>query len=131
MNGIATPLVIGVTSTAAALAEGGDQLVAEEGLACGARLIAPLPLPRDMYAHDFTEIEIRENFDALCAWADVIQLPLLPGHTLTDIARPGVARDRQYAQAGAFVARHCHLLLAIWACGAINWVAAMSGWSAI
>ena len=97
-----------------ALAEGGDQLVAEEGLACGARLIAPLPLPRDMYAHDFTEIEIRENFDALCARARVIQLPLLPGHTLTDIAQSGVERNRQYAQAGAFVARHCHLLLAIW-----------------
>ena len=97
-----------------ALAEGGDQLVAEEALRSGARLIAPLPLPRDMYAHDFTAIDIRENFDALCAQAQVIQLPLLPGHTLTDIAQSGVARDRQYAQAGAFVARHCHLLLAIW-----------------
>jgi len=97
-----------------ALAEGGDQFVAEEALRSGARLIAPLPLPRDMYAHDFTAIEVRENFDALCAQAQVIQLPLLPGHTLTDIAQSGVERNRQYAQAGAFMARHCHLLLAIW-----------------
>jgi hypothetical protein len=97
-----------------ALAEGGDQLVAEEGLACGARLIAPLPLPRDLYERDFTDAAPRQSFDALCAQAQVIQLPLLPGHTLEDIAQSGVERNRQYAQAGAFVARHCHLLLAIW-----------------
>jgi len=97
-----------------ALAEGGDQLVAQEGLECGARLIAPLPLPREMYAQDFTDPGTRAAFDSLCARAQVIQLPLLPGHTLIDIAQSGVERNRQYAQAGAFVARHCHLLLAIW-----------------
>lgn len=97
-----------------ALAEGGDQIVAEEGLRCGAQLIAPLPLPRDLYERDFTDDATRASFDALCARAHVIQLPLLPGHTLEDIAQSGVERNRQYAQAGAFVARHCHLLLAIW-----------------
>jgi len=97
-----------------ALAEGGDQLAAQEGLECGARLIAPLPLPREMYAQDFTDAGTRAVFDSLCARAHVIQLPLLPGHTLIDIAQSGVERNRQYAQAGAFVARHCHLLLAIW-----------------
>ena len=88
-----------------ALAEGGDQLVAQEGLECGARLIAPLPLPREMYAQDFTDPGTRAAFDSLCARAQVIQLPLLPGHTLIDIAQSGVERNRQYAQAGAFVAR--------------------------
>jgi hypothetical protein len=97
-----------------ALAEGGDQLVAQEGLECGARLIAPLPLPREMYAQDFTDGGTRAAFDSLCAQAHVIQLPLLPGHTLMDVAQTGLERNRQYAQAGAFVARHCHLLLAIW-----------------
>ena len=97
-----------------ALAEGGDQWVAEEGLNCGARLIAPLPLPRDLYERDFIEDATRTAFDALCARAKVIQLPLLPGHTLTDIAQSGLERNRQYAHSGAFVARHCHLLLAIW-----------------
>ena len=97
-----------------ALAEGGDQLVAQEGLECGARLVAPLPLPREMYAQDFTDAGTRAAFDSLCARAQVIQLPLLPGHTLVDIAQSGLERNRQYAQAGAFVARHCHLLLAIW-----------------
>ena len=97
-----------------ALAEGGDQLVAQESLNLGARLIAPLPLPREMYAQDFTDAATRATFDSLCTQAHVIQLPLLPGHTLIDIAQSGVERNRQYAQAGAFVARHCHLLLAIW-----------------
>lgn len=104
-----SPLVV-----LSALAEGGDQLVAEEGLACGARLIAPLPLPRDLYEHDFADAATRTAFNALCAQAQVIRLPLLHGHTLQAIAHPGVERNRQYAQAGAFVARHCHLLLAIW-----------------
>ncbi|HET7556800.1 MAG TPA: hypothetical protein VFK08_01850 [Rhodanobacteraceae bacterium] len=104
-----SPLVV-----VSALAEGGDQLVAEEGLACGARLVAPLPLPRDLYERDFTDDATRAAFDALCAQAHVIRLPLLPGHTLEGVAQPGVERNRQYAQAGAFVARHCHLLLAIW-----------------
>ena len=104
-----SPLVV-----LSALAEGGDQLVAEEGLACGARLVAPLPLPRALYERDFTDDATRATFDALCAQARVIRLPLLPGHTPDDIARSGRERNRQYAQAGAFVARHCHLLLAIW-----------------
>jgi len=104
-----SPLVV-----LSALAQGGDQLVAQEGLHCGARLIAPLPLPRDFYERDFTDDATREAFDALCAQAHVIQLPLLPGHSLENIAQSGVQRNRQYAQAGAFVARHCHLLLAIW-----------------
>ena len=45
-----------------ALAAGGDQLVAEEALALGARLIAPLPLPRAVYARDFTAAADREYF---------------------------------------------------------------------
>ncbi|HEX6612861.1 MAG TPA: hypothetical protein VF022_03235 [Rhodanobacteraceae bacterium] len=104
-----SPLVV-----LSALAEGGDQLVAQEGLNCGARLIAPLPLPRDLYERDFSDDATRAAFDALCAQAHVIQLPLLPGHTLAGISQSGVERNHQYAQAGAFVARHCHLLLAIW-----------------
>ncbi|HWG10397.1 MAG TPA: hypothetical protein VN693_02745 [Rhodanobacteraceae bacterium] len=96
------------------LAEGGDQLVAEEGLQLGATLIAPLPFARELYAQDFTDDATRAAFDSLCARAHMIHLPLLPNHTLDDIALSGVERNRQYAQAGAFVARHCHLLLAIW-----------------
>lgn len=96
------------------LAEGGDQLVAQVGLECGAELVAPLPFSRDLYAKDFNDPVARERFEALCARARLIELPLLPAHTFDQVRREGLERNRQYANAGMFVARHCHLLLAIW-----------------
>jgi len=96
------------------LAEGGDQLVAEEGLKLGAQLIAPLPFARELYAQDFTDAAARAQFESLCLQARVIELPLLTGHTHAAVSVPGDARNRQYAHAGMFVARHCHLLLGIW-----------------
>ena len=96
------------------LAEGSDQLVAREALAIGARLVAPLPLPVDDYARDFADAPVRAEFDALRAQADVLVLPLLAGASVDAVATPGPARDRQYAQAGVFVASHCHVLLALW-----------------
>jgi len=97
-----------------ALAEGGDQWVAEEALAAGARLIAPLPMPLQSYAGDFTDAASRAAFTALCQRAEVLQLPALPGATPASIAVQGDARDRQYAQAGVFIASHSHILLAVW-----------------
>lgn len=97
-----------------ALAEGGDQLVAEEAIAAGARLIAPLPLPRELYIKDFEAPSTHAAFDSLCARAQVIDLPLLPDSSHHGIGSHGPQRDRQYGQAGVFIARHCHLLLAIW-----------------
>lgn len=97
------------------LAEGGDRLVAEEGLKLGAELIVPLPFARELYATDFAPGPARETFDALCAQArQVIELPLLAGHSHAAVAAAGLERNRQYAQVGVFVARHCHILLAIW-----------------
>lgn len=95
------------------LAAGGDQLVAEEALETGARLIAPLPFARELYVQDFRDAD-RAAFESLCARAEVLPLPLVPGNTDAEIARQGPARDRQYAQAGVFVASHCHILLALW-----------------
>lgn len=97
-----------------ALAEGGDQLVAREALAAGARLIAPLPLSPQSYADDFSDAPSRAELSDFCQRAEVLQMPLLPGSTLADIAVHGAARDRQYAQAGVFIASHCHILLALW-----------------
>ena len=99
------PLVV-----VSALAEGGDQLVAEEALAAGARLIAPLPLAREHYADDFVDAGARARFDALCDAAQLIELPRLAGPA----APTGHERDRHYAQAGVYVSDHCHILLAIW-----------------
>ena len=97
-----------------ALAEGGDQLVAEEALARGARLIAPLPLPRELYVEDFTEPAARTRFEALCRQAEVMVLPVRKGRSHREVGNPGTARDQQYAQAGVYIASHCHILLAIW-----------------
>ena len=96
------------------LAEGGDQLVAREALACGARLVAPLPLPPDLYARDFSDDGVRAEFADLCRQAQVLQLPVMADSTADAITAPGPARDRQYAQAGVFVASHSHVLLALW-----------------
>ncbi|MGH8089949.1 MAG: hypothetical protein ACREO6_00670 [Rudaea sp.] len=103
------PLVV-----VSALAEGGDQLVAEEALAAGARLIAPLPLTRAQYAEDFTDAVARRRFDALCDAAQVIELPQLMNGAVHAPAPTGHERDRHYAQSGVFVSDHCHILLAIW-----------------
>lgn len=97
-----------------ALAEGGDQLAAREALAAGARLIAPLPLPPQTYAEDFLDPASRASFVDLCQRAEILQMPLLPGNTLAGIAAHGEPRDRQYAQAGVYIASHCHILLALW-----------------
>jgi hypothetical protein len=105
----ALPLVV-----VSALAEGGDQLVAQEALAVGARLVAPLPLPPDMYVEDFSTAAVRASFHLLCSRAEIVLLPQLMGQPRQAIGSPGVPRDRQYAKAGVYIASHCHILLAIW-----------------
>jgi hypothetical protein len=42
------------------------------------------------------------------------QLPLAGKARETDIGQPGAARDLQYEQVGAYIVRHCHVLLALW-----------------
>lgn len=96
------------------LAEGGDQLFAIEALAVGAQLVVPLPLPKDLYLDDFTDPTVRSRFEALSDRAELISLPLPKGQARSTIESPGLARDRQYAKAGVFVASHCHILMAIW-----------------
>ncbi len=95
-----------------ALAEGGDRIVAEEGLALGARLVVPLPMTVPVYAEDFIAKGSREAFDALLRQAQVIALPQ---QVDPDVLRvPGPQRDRQYLLAGLYIANHCHVLFALW-----------------
>lgn len=96
-----------------ALAEGGDRLVAQVALEFGARLVVPLPLPLSLYRDDFATGESKAEFDALLARADAIGLAR-DTHDPEALRMPGPARDRQYLQAGLFVANHCHVLLALW-----------------
>jgi hypothetical protein len=97
-----------------ALAEGGDQLVAEEALAQGIELVAALPMPQREYERDFADAGLLARFRALLERAAVRELPFAPGVTIDDVAMPGPARDRQYAQLGMFVSSHCQVLLALW-----------------
>jgi hypothetical protein len=97
-----------------ALAEGGDQLFATEALAVGARLVVPLPLPKDLYLDDFVDPTVRSSFEALCDQADIVRLPMLKGQSRVVIESHGLERNRQYAKAGVFIASHCHILMAIW-----------------
>ena len=97
-----------------ALAEGGDQLVAEEALALGIELMVPLPMPQADYERDFDRAGARERFHALMARAQVRTLPLAPGNTSESLHQRGPARNRQYAQLGMFVSSHCQVLLALW-----------------
>jgi hypothetical protein len=95
------------------LAEGGDRLVAEAGLALGARLIVPLALPRDWYAEDFSTPRSRAEFEHLVAQGEIVSLPM-PREGHEGLRDPGVARDRRYLLSGVYVANHCHLLIALW-----------------
>jgi hypothetical protein len=97
------------------LAEGADQLVAEEALAQGISVIAPLPMPRRIYLDDFETPAAREKFNLLLARAtEFFELPILPGSTAESITEDAEARSRQYAQLGVFLCAHCHILLALW-----------------
>jgi SMODS and SLOG-associating 2TM effector domain 3 len=97
-----------------ALAEGGDQMVAHEAIAVGAGLIAPLPLPRELYVEDFADPAVRASFDELTDKAEIVRLPPPHEHSRVAIGLKGLARDSQYAKSGVYIASHCHILLAIW-----------------
>jgi len=97
------------------LAEGADQLVAEEALQLGIPLIVPMPMSGELYVDDFGSIKEQESFDYLCSRAaEFYELPITPGNTLESIREQGPNRTQQYAQLGVFLCAHCHILLALW-----------------
>ena len=97
------------------LAEGADRLVARVALDLGARLVVPLPMPRELYLDDFESEESRAEFDHMLARADeVVELPLYGEATLEDIREHGPARDMQYGVMGAWTVRNSHALIALW-----------------
>jgi len=104
-----TPLVL-----LSALAEGADRLVARIALELGVRLIVPLPMRKDIYEKDFA-LDSRGEFANLLGQAEhSFELPLVQGSSIEEIKEEGPARNHQYEQAGAYIVRHSHLLLALW-----------------
>jgi len=97
-----------------AMAEGSDQLAAQVGLEMGLRVVAPLPLPIELYRNDFEDPANLALLERQLQQMEILPLPLLRGSTVESVSVPGLARNQQYARAGIFVSGHCHILLALW-----------------
>ena len=112
------------------LAEGGDTVVAQVAIELKSQeeykdrvqLYAPLPLKKELYVEDFKEGALLE-FESLLRQSDK-NFELDP-HLDWDGADESklsikvdpsysIERNTQYAQVGAFVARHSNILIAIW-----------------
>jgi hypothetical protein len=92
-----------------ALAEGADQLVAEEALALGIELAAVLPMPLPRYASTFESAAGCARLHALWQRAQLrIELPALDG------TGPEEDAAVRYEHAGMVIARFSHVLLALW-----------------
>jgi hypothetical protein len=97
------------------LAEGADRIVALVAEELGIELAVPLPMPENLYSQDFESSRSWAEFGRLnrCAVERVV-LPLAPGGTEEAISDYGPERNRQYAEAGAWVASRSDILIAIW-----------------
>lgn len=89
------------------LAEGADRLVARVAVDAGIRLVVPMPLELDDYSKDFASAASVAEFDTLLAAAD---RHFVAPHGDDD----ALVRPQCYARVGAYVAKHCHILLALW-----------------
>lgn len=97
------------------LAEGADRIVALVAEDLGVELIVALPMPEDLYSQDFESSRSWAEFNRLCRYAtERTTVPLAPGGTEESIRNHGPERNRQYAEAGAWVAARSDILVAIW-----------------
>jgi hypothetical protein len=97
------------------LAEGADRLVGLVAEDLGIDLIVPLPMPENLYTQDFESSRSWAEFGRLHRYAtERTTVPLAPGNTEQAISDYGPERNRQYAEAGAWVAARADILVAIW-----------------
>ena len=99
--------VCGSVAVISALAEGADQLVAEEALRLGCALRCSLPFERDEYAADFAVPAAQEEYRALLAKAEGVV-------ELAGSRETRASEEAAYANVGYHVVAHSDLLLAIW-----------------
>jgi hypothetical protein len=105
-----TPLIV-----LSPLASGADQFVADLALKSGLKLMAPLPMPYDIYKTDFKDNGEKREFERLLHQAELrIELPLREGFRNEDVAEGSEGRNYQYARCGAYIVQHCHFLIALW-----------------
>jgi hypothetical protein len=103
-----TPLLL-LTS----LAEGADRLVAHVALHMGCRLIPILPMPPAVYEEIFADAESRDDFRRLMQHA-MYSLDISQGRIVIAPGADEATRTKGYALAGAFIAQHSQVLLALW-----------------
>jgi hypothetical protein len=97
------------------LAEGADRLVARVALELGVSLVVPLPMPRHLYEMDFkSEASLNEFADLIGNAAQWFALPAVDPSAGSCDPDDSEFRNRQYALVGAFVAKHSHILIALW-----------------
>ncbi len=100
------------------LAEGADRLVARVGLHTGhaeVKLTAIVPMPKEEYEKDFDTVGSKREFADLLEKADdVFELPFMEGNTLERVQTCKESRNKQYALAGAYIAAHSQILIALW-----------------
>jgi hypothetical protein len=89
------------------LAQGADQLCAEIALELNIALIVPLPFSLDRYREDFSD-EALLQLNRLCSLAKEVFVV----QPLESPIEP--TNDFNYRQAGLYIIRHCHILLACW-----------------
>lgn len=99
-----TPLVL-LTQ----LAEGSDRLAARVALKSDISITGVLPMPREIYATDFVTPESQNEFSQLLE-----KLNLLLVMPASDSEVSGQARDHLYEKAGAYIVRHCQILMSLW-----------------
>lgn len=90
------------------LAEGADRLVADVALKCDAGLFVVLPFAKEEYLKDFEGQGSREEFEGLLSNCRDVRV------VTTQVPSTPVERDRAYEDAGRFVAKNSHLLIALW-----------------
>lgn len=89
------------------LAEGADQIVAEEGLSAGGKLYCPLPFQQDEYEKDFSTPEAVNRFRNLLKKASFI-------HVIGKSGKTEAERNASYVSAGREVLRQSDILIAVW-----------------
>jgi len=113
-----TPIII-----LTALAEGADRIAAiavieckkELGDNCLVDFIAVLPMPISEYKKDFVQTKSLLEFDILYENAiSTIELPFQKDDVTKQHVNNFEIRHEQYYECGLFIARHCHILVALW-----------------
>ncbi len=97
-----------------ALAEGADRLIAEEALDAGHEVVVPLPFDPSEYERDFppTVAEFRTLLARVPA--EHVFVVAAPADSSGAQSPAGADRDAHYAAVGAYIANHCHILVAVW-----------------